>query len=79
MASTEAYRRHRAAGAPPKEGMGRMEERPQESLDREESSEEETPEVEGHKRKIGEEEEGFGKRKRGPEAEDDDLDKGRRR
>jgi hypothetical protein len=55
-----------------------MEERPQENLDREESVEEEAPEVEGHRHRFGDEEEGVGRKRRGPEAEDD-LDKGRKR
>ena len=55
-----------------------MEERPEENLDREESIEEEAPEVEGHRKRFDVEEEGVGRKKRGPEAEDD-LEKGRRR
>ena len=55
-----------------------MEERPEENLDREESIEEEAPEVEGHRRRFDVEEEGVGRKKRGPEAEDD-LEKGRKR
>jgi hypothetical protein len=55
-----------------------MEERPEENLDREESIEEEAPEVEGHRKRFDVEEEGVGRKKRGPEAEDD-LDKGRKR
>ena len=76
--SKAAYRRHPAAGAHRKKGMGRMEERPEENLDREESIEEEAPEVEGHRKRFDVEEEGVGRKKRGPEAEDD-LEKGRRR
>jgi len=62
--------------------MGRiMEEREMEDLDlrdREESAEDETPEVEGHRLRISDEEEGAGRRKRSP-GDEDDLDKGRRR
>jgi hypothetical protein len=55
-----------------------MEERPKENLDREESTEEEAPEVEGHRKRFDVEEEGVGRKRRGPEAEDD-PDKGRKR
>jgi hypothetical protein len=59
-----------------------MEEREMEDLDlrdREESAEEEAPEVEGHRRSISDEEEGPGRRSMGQEDEEgDDFDKGRR-
>ncbi len=55
-----------------------MEERPEENLDREESNEDESPEVEGHRKRFDVEEEGVGRKRRGPE-EEDDLDKGRKR
>jgi len=57
-----------------------MEEREKETLNLDEEIEEkEAPEVEGHRRRFDvEEDEGAGRRKRGPDAEDD-LDKGRRR
>ena len=59
-----------------------MEEREMEDLDlrdREESAEDDAPEVEGHRLHISDEEEGAGRRKRSPGDDDDDLDKGRRR
>lgn len=61
-----------------RKGWGEMEERQEENLDREESIEEEAPEVEGHRKRFDVEEEGVGRKRRGPEAEDD-LDKGRKR
>ncbi len=57
-----------------------MEERPKEDLqDREEMTEDEAPEVEGHRKRfdVEEEEEGVGRKRLSPE--EDDLDKGRKR
>jgi len=55
-----------------------MEERPKEDLqDREEMTEDEAPEVEGHRKRFDVEEEGVGRKRFG--AEEDDLDKGRKR
>ena len=56
-----------------------MEEGSQEKLDREESIEEETPEVEGHRKRFGDEE-GVDRKKRGPGEDDqENLDMNRKK
>jgi hypothetical protein len=58
-----------------------MEEREMEDLDlrdRDDSAEDEAPEVEGHRRSISDEEEGPGRRSMGQDEEGDDFEKGRR-